>query len=119
MLRSGNLCQTNTFSIMRKLMYFSITAVLFAACTKDDSTKKKDCETGTLHFTNNSSNPYNIYVDGSYYTTLDGKTFVEKDYSKGAHSLKAEQVSGYALYPTIRTADVFLNGCDKKEFVFP
>jgi PKD repeat protein len=57
--------------------------------------------TGTLKFTNTSSNPYRIYINGVSTSDLPGGSILYKYYKPiGAYTLRVLQISGYALYPT-------------------
>jgi PKD repeat protein len=63
--------------------------------------------TGTLKFTNTSSNPYRIYINGVSTYDLPGGSVLNKYYKPiGAYILRVLQLSGYALYPT----DLTYNG---------
>lgn len=63
--------------------------------------------TGTLKFTNTSSNPYRIYINGVSTYDLPGGLVLYKYYKPtGAYTLRVLQLSGYALYPT----DLTYNG---------
>lgn len=63
--------------------------------------------TGTLKFTNTSSNPYRIYINGVSTSDLPGGSILYKYYKPiGAYTLRVLQLSGYALYPT----DLTYNG---------
>ncbi len=102
-----------------KVRYLLAAAVLFVtACTKDETTKD-NCTEGTIRFTNNSNNTYRVYINGALKDVIPGKKFNEFKLPKGVYGLKAEQSEGYVLYPTIRTTDVSIKGCDEHEFVFP
>jgi len=92
-----------------------IAATALTACTKDSKT----CIDGDVRFTCTSDNPYRYYIDGVLTGTLNGHTFADHKLSKGTHNLKAEQVSGYVLYPTVRELTISVQGCDSKEFIFP
>lgn len=92
--------------------------LFFTACEKDKDTKP-NCDKGTIRFTNTSNNPYNLSINGQGKGQVSGNSFVEYEVGKGEHSCKAEQASGYLLYPTVRETKVSIFGCDEKEFVFP
>ncbi len=101
---------------MKKLLTITIATLAITSCSKNKKTK---CETGTVRFTCTSNNPYNVYIDGSYSFQIGANQFIEKELPKGYHAFKAEQASGYLLYPTVRTSSVTLSGCDDLEFSFP
>jgi len=103
-------------------LFAAVLLFLIASCTKEDA-EKLECETeniGYVTITSTSDNPYDVYVDGSFEFRLQGNTFVD-DYelSAGTHTLKAEQVSGYLIYPTIKEVTISMSHCDKKSWVFP
>ncbi|MCX6172276.1 MAG: hypothetical protein NT048_05490 [Flavobacterium sp.] len=65
---------------------------------------------GILTFNNNSSNPYKVYVNNVLkITNLAGNSTDSYFYSPGNYSIRVEQISGYLLYPTIKTYMVTLN----------
>ena len=77
------------------------------SCDKDDESKP-ECElnqTGTIAISNNSSNPYDIYIDDQFEMRLSGNNISQKIriLEGNGRKLYAEQVSGYVLYPTERT----------------
>lgn len=79
----------------------------------------EDCVIGTVRFTNISSNPYDLYIDGDFYTEMPGNSFLEVDLYEGMHSAYVEQVSGFLLFPTTSSANISVFGCDETEWVFP
>lgn len=65
---------------------------------------------GILKFTNNSSNPYNVFVNNVLkISNLAGNTSNIYFYPPGNYSIRVEQQSGYVLYPTIKTYTGTLN----------
>ena len=104
---------------MKRLITVLMAAAIgLSSCTKTtNSTGSND--TGTIRYTNQSSNPYTIYLDGTSKGSLDGGKYTEFTVYKGDHSTKAEQISGYVVYPTVRTGTVTIAGGDSKEFIFP
>lgn len=111
----------NTYTNMKNPLLFTLalcTTLLFS-CKKETIDPNNpngtiQSTTGTLYFKNTQSDPYTIYLDGSnVYLLSSGNTSVGHTISSGTtHTLKAEQYSGYALYPTIfnGTATVNPNG---------
>lgn len=69
--------------------------------------------TGKIQFINNSSNPYELYIDGASQGVLAGSKYVYFTVKFGTHTCRVLQQSGYVLYPTDKsyTADVY-NGHD-------
>ena len=64
-----------------------------------------ECEankTGNITIINNSTNPYDIYIDDVLLKRLSGKSKTDKIPIKEGNNRKlyAKQVSGYAMYPT-------------------
>ncbi|MBS1774314.1 MAG: hypothetical protein JST82_15765 [Bacteroidetes bacterium] len=96
----------------------TVTVFVFAAsCIKS---KNDLCKYGTVRFTCNGNNPYMIFVDGG--TSIDlvqPKEYKDVKVYKGKHTLKAEQKSGYIIFPTVKTMDVDIQGCDTLAFMFP
>jgi hypothetical protein len=59
---------------------------------------------GILIFTNNSSNPYNVYVNNILkISNMTGGTTNSYYYTPGNYSIRVEQQSGYLFTPTIKT----------------
>jgi hypothetical protein len=60
--------------------------------------------TGILKFSNNSANPYKIFINGTELGQIDGNTTTSLPYvPTGSYSIRVLQVSGYAVYPTDKT----------------
>jgi hypothetical protein len=60
--------------------------------------------TGTLKFTNNSSNPYRVYVNNVVVGDQPGGTVTTLKYSlTGSYTIRVLQLSGYAFTPTDKT----------------
>jgi hypothetical protein len=60
--------------------------------------------TGTLKFTNTSSNPYRVYVNGVVVGDQPGGTVTSLKYSlTGSYTVRVLQLSGYAVTPTDKT----------------
>lgn len=89
---------------MKKLTLVTLSAICFYGCSKDDNNTTSPSggyTEGTIRFTNNSTNPYNVSIDGVAKGSVNGNTHVELKATKGFHTLKAEQASGYLVYPTV------------------
>ncbi len=83
-----------------------------------------DCETaktGTIILINNSSNPYDVYIDNILLGRIQGKSRTEKILLKEADNriLYAKQVSGYLLSPTERTNYINIISCSDNSWQFP
>lgn len=105
---------------MKKLLIVLLAAITISACTKDDSTEpSKSCETGTVQFINNSTNPYKVYVDNEYITSQDSKSSFKRELPKGFHKVTVEQISGYLFTPTIQDYEFTISGCDEKIVSYP
>ena len=77
---------------------------------------------GTIKVVNNSSNPYEIYIDGIVYnTSLQGNYSQSFTYETvGTHTVRVVQLSGYLVYPTDETFNVTITGCGNTQTVsFP
>ncbi|MEI7596633.1 MAG: hypothetical protein WCK02_12860 [Bacteroidota bacterium] len=76
------------------------------------------CETnkmGVLTIVNKSTNPYLIYKDGNYLMTIKGKEVRENIMvNLGITNFRADQSTGYAMYPTVNKRPVeFKSPCQK------
>lgn len=105
---------------MKKVLLLSLLSVtLIYSCKKDGQAGKPASNEGTIRFTNTSSNPYTIYINGGQVGTVTGKKFREYNKEAGNYILKAVQESGYVIYPTVRETSFYLSAGQEKEFVFP
>ena len=75
---------------------------------------------GYITFTNNSSDPFDVFVNNTLYKQMPGNTYTAKlAYPAGkSYTIKAQQAAGYIFTPTIRTTTFTLNQCDEKSFSF-
>jgi hypothetical protein len=97
---------------------FLFIAISFLSCKKEVITVPS-CPTGKIRLTSNSSNPYNLYIDGVLKNKVAGYAYIEYDLPEGSHTFKAEQVSGYVLYPTVKSSTIAIFGCKDTEWIFP
>lgn len=84
-----------------------------------EESNKPPCEKenfGYLKLINTSTNPYNIFVNGQFLTTLEGGYEQKIKLKTGAHNLKCEQVSGYLLYPTVKEVSVTTTICSDGQY---
>ena len=103
---------------MKKIIYLSFllfTFLFISSCKKDIIV----CPTGKIRISSNSTNPYNIYINGAFKVKLEGNKSVDYDLPEGEYTLKAEQISGYLLYPTIKTEKISIFGCKEVQWIFP
>lgn len=91
-----------------------LSVMLFSTCKKDDP-----CTTGSVRFTNTSTNPYDLYVDDQFQIRISGNTFTELDFPEGQIRVRVEQVSGFILFPTMKEGRISVFGCQENEWVFP
>jgi len=99
-----------------KILFLTLIIVSLLACSKDET---EGCTKAQVRFTCISNNPYSLYIDGVYKTQVNGNSFVNYYLSEGNHTYKAEQVSGYILYPTVRNTTAYVTGCVDSEWIFP
>lgn len=70
--------------------------------------------TGILNIVNKSINPYLIYKNGNLLMTIRGKCEEKIEVELGITVFKAEQKTGYMLYPTVNTRKVeFTKACQE------
>ena len=99
---------------MKKIVFFFIllSSTLLVSCGGG-------CNYGEVRFTNTSSNPYNLFLDGTFESEIPGNTFIELNIFEGQHTAQVEQVSGFLLFPTIVTETLNVYGCEQGEWAFP
>jgi hypothetical protein len=109
---------------MKKILFSLSTIIIFFifSCKKEEP--KPDCEVnkyGTVTISNSSSNPYDVYIDGSYIMQLSGGTISTKIKVNEGNNRKfyAKQVSGYLLYPTEKTEYVNILRCSDYGWQIP
>jgi len=103
---------------MKRLMPLFLALFVLSAlgCEKEEN---PDCLTGFVRFTNNSSNPYELYINNQYETQIRGNSSMNLSLDQGSYQVKAVQVSGYLIYPTVKTATINVFGCQEGQWVFP
>lgn len=84
----------------------------------------KPCEannTGGIVFINNSTNPYDFWIDNVYQLRLAGRTKSKEIAIKegNSHKLYSKQVSGYALYPTEKNGILNVVRCSTYNWQVP
>jgi hypothetical protein len=58
-------------------------------------------QTGTLKYVNNSTDPYQVFINGTLrFTAAGGQSYIDNYIPVGSYTIRVLQVSGYAVYPT-------------------
>ena len=96
---------------MKKLLAFIVFSLLLQSCNEINK--------GTLRLSNNSTDPYSIFVDGKYQATLSANTYSEFRLLEGLHKVQVKQNTGYLLYPTEKEYSVRIEPMKSIEYVFP
>ncbi len=102
---------------------FSIGLVLLfglGSCGKD----QKPCEAekyATFQISNNSSNPYDIWIDNVYQFRLNGNSISAQIKVSEGNNRKfyAKQVSGFILFPTEKTDNFAVLRCNAYAWQIP
>jgi len=105
----------------KSILAFIVISVMLTSfgCEKESEPCKTN-NTCTVKFTNkNSTNPYNIYINGTYKFQINGNGGTNTStVTPGSLSLKAEQASGYVLTPTIKTSNLSVVQCGNGNWEF-
>jgi len=116
---------------MRKTALVLVTALFLIGCgdggsgsgsTNSGGKGKPECEvqqTAIVMVANTSSNPYNFYINGMYFTQIVGKSNKTLTIKAGYNNLYAKQVSGYLLYPTECRSEVNAIACNNYSWQIP
>jgi len=114
---------------MRKYLSFAVITALFVAiffsCKPEEPDNRTACQkknVGYMAFQNKSNDAYDIFINNEYFKQQPGNSYMQQyaEFPAGrAYVIKVQQVSGYILYPTVKTYNVTLNQCDQKNIVFP
>lgn len=99
--------------ILLSVSFLMIGMFSLSGCKKQNDNPIPNYE---LRFTNTSSNPYSVEVNGET-DILSGNTFKNYTLRKGTYAWKVTQQSGYVLYPTIEQGTMTLD--QNREIVFP
>ncbi|MDR2836186.1 MAG: hypothetical protein LBV69_08355 [Bacteroidales bacterium] len=62
---------------------------------------------GTIQLINKDKDPFYIYIDGKYNTTISGYSTLKIEVPQGNHIVKVEEKSGYTLYKQVETFGPF------------
>lgn len=85
--------------ILQALAIVAATMIL-SNCSKSDDKPKQ----GTFTFQNNSTNPYQVFVNGKNVVSMQpGHTSQTVTYACGSYTVRVLQLEGYVLYPTEKT----------------
>ena len=106
---------------MRKVGFATLIGLIFAiACTKKDKeSPKPQCDTGIIRFTNNSNNPYDIFIDGEAKGRVAADSFLEFEVPNGKYNCDAVLPNGYTGSAVLCQTIALIFGCDKRDFEFP
>jgi len=111
---------------MKNLILLTLLSLSILSCKKDDddanSPSVPTCQTLNtckINFISNSSNPYNVYVNNVFKFQLAGNTSKEIEVTSLTPTLKAVQVSGYILLPTIKEEQVLVESCKSYFWTLP
>ena len=107
------------FTLILVTICFSL--FLFASC---ESNNTNDCEVnkyGTIQVSNSSTDPYDIWVDGTYQGRVNGKGLTNqiRIYEGNNVKLYAKQVSGFLFFPTEKTDFFNVVRCSKYSWMIP
>lgn len=95
------------FYLLSMLFCFS----LLAGCSKDD--------TGTVRFTNNSTDTYRLFINGESKGEFGSREWKNFYLDAGFYTLKAEQVNGFILFPTVKNGQITVSSGDNLQWSFP
>lgn len=102
--------------LIKMIIFTLLLTITIIGCSKEPCEKDKTAE---VRMTNISSDPYNIYIDGYFQTTLSGNTYKDYTTKEGSHTFKAVQQSGYVLYPTEKQLTENVEACNDLTITFP
>lgn len=110
---------------MKKLILPVFIALVLISCESQVEDNRTECQKeniGYVKFNNNSSNPYDIFINDVYYKQQPGNsissTWIKFD-AGVAYTIKVQQAAGYIIYPTVKTYNFTMNQCDEKTISFP
>ncbi len=107
-----------------KKIFFILLCTSFLLISSCETNNAKDCEInkyGTIQISNTSTNPYDIWINGTYQGTINGKSLsTEIKIDEGNNQkLYAKQKSGYLLYPTEKTDYLTVLRCNNYSWMIP
>ncbi len=96
-----------TFAFLLVFLTVTIGVIGITGCIK---------QSHEVRFTNLSSNPYMIEIDGRS-NVISGNSYKNYYLDRGTYPWQVTQQSGYLLYPTVRSGTISVN--KDKQIVFP
>jgi len=72
-----------------------------------------------VKITNNSTNTYKLSINGASKGELGGKEWRNFYLDTGSYTLKAEQVNGFILFPTVKNGQITVSNGELLEWSFP
>ena len=93
--------RTTAINQFKMKKFTHATVILFAtSCLFSCSKTSSNTCTGTLEFTNQSSNPYEVIINASVVDTIPGKSSQAITEPSGSYAVEVLQLSGYFVYAT-------------------
>lgn len=74
---------------------------------------------GEILYVNKSSDSYKLFLEGSYFGSIDGETSYGRKVSPGVYKVKVIQESGYLVNPIEITTNISVGDKELKVFAFP
>jgi hypothetical protein len=111
--------KSNEYEVDARNTTYQGATLLDVINTSVEESNKPPCEKedfGIIKLSNSSTNPYNIYLDGKFLTTINGGYEQKLKLKPGAHELKCEQVSGFLLYATVKEVNINMIKCSENQF---
>lgn len=107
---------------LNKILSLLLVSIFLFACEKVETLP--DCEknkTGTMTVSNNSTNPYDLYIDNVLTARLAGGTISSKFTVAEGNGRKfyVKQVSGFVLFPTEKTQTFNVVSCSDYNWQIP
>ncbi|HRD82098.1 MAG TPA: hypothetical protein PLL53_15170 [Saprospiraceae bacterium] len=93
------------------LLFMGIALLTGTGCDKE--------EIGSVKFSNTSTNPYQLIINGESRGEFSGGSWRIFELKAGYYELRAEQVSGFILFPTVKTGEIWVKDGDYLEWSFP
>lgn len=102
---------------MSKVIAALLFATMLFSCNKifEDSAAND----GVILYANKSSDSYKLFLEGSYFGSIDGGTSYGRKLSPGVYKVKVIQESGYLVDPIEKTAIISIGEKEVKLFAFP